>query len=351
MPFPQWAKVSLAAFLGKVAGALFIAVCVLIGFGPDQWAAYVVKGSVFTPVVLRSLLLLLGGIVALVLLAPVFRKILKTPNLRALPISERNLMAYMRSDATVMRLDEAIAHTARLPLDSEGSSAWPVLEEALLFGVSTIGQLHRLLLENEDSVIRMSHYSYPTKSIARGHCLLYLFEVLGAQLGQEKFKEYRNLLQYSGGGTDNQLASFREISLSGHRWWRRKTNVPLTDDFNLIPIEPALSMAFHQTRHSAFAKSLAGKSKRDALIAYFEYLKGKVWLYGSPKGTENRRPMPHMSFIKNPRFENTNLIVDCQVASLDKNLHPISNTSIYERLYVLRPTLLHAIGQLIATKT
>jgi hypothetical protein len=38
------AKAFVAGFLGKLAGALFIAICLALGFGPDRWAKFIVTG-------------------------------------------------------------------------------------------------------------------------------------------------------------------------------------------------------------------------------------------------------------------------------------------------------------------
>jgi hypothetical protein len=70
-----WAKVGIAAFIGKVFASLFIAVCVVIGFGPEKWAAYLVTGTPFTPSNLRAGLLVLASAVALNLVFPFIRKI------------------------------------------------------------------------------------------------------------------------------------------------------------------------------------------------------------------------------------------------------------------------------------
>ena len=70
-----WAKVGIAAFIGKVFASLFIAVCVVIGFGPEKWAAYLVTGTPFTPRNLRAGLLVLASAVALNLVFPFIRKI------------------------------------------------------------------------------------------------------------------------------------------------------------------------------------------------------------------------------------------------------------------------------------
>lgn len=59
----QLIKVGIAAFIGKVLATLFIAICIVIGFGPPEWAAYVLHGSSYvTPEMLRVSLIIVGGI-------------------------------------------------------------------------------------------------------------------------------------------------------------------------------------------------------------------------------------------------------------------------------------------------
>jgi hypothetical protein len=74
MQIPTLAKVGIAAFVGKIAATLFVALCVVIGFGPDKWAMYLVAGTPFTPENLRIGLLVFGALVALNLIVPFFRK-------------------------------------------------------------------------------------------------------------------------------------------------------------------------------------------------------------------------------------------------------------------------------------
>src|ERR1019366_222115 len=42
-------KAMSGAFLGRLAAAGFIAVCIAMGVGPDKWAAFVVSGLPITP--------------------------------------------------------------------------------------------------------------------------------------------------------------------------------------------------------------------------------------------------------------------------------------------------------------
>lgn len=63
------------AFVGKLVAALFIAICAVLGFGPDKWAAWLVNGlgSWATPLVARIALLCLGGIASILLIATIVR--------------------------------------------------------------------------------------------------------------------------------------------------------------------------------------------------------------------------------------------------------------------------------------
>lgn len=74
MELRTWAKVGIAAFIGKLVATLFVAVCVVIGFGPDKLARYLVEGTQFSPQNLRFLLLLFAAVTATILLGPIIRK-------------------------------------------------------------------------------------------------------------------------------------------------------------------------------------------------------------------------------------------------------------------------------------
>lgn len=70
-------KAFFGAFFGKLLASLFIAACVLLGFGPDKWAAFMIQNLPYwiTPAVARSGFLALGLITAVSLW-----KISKTSN-------------------------------------------------------------------------------------------------------------------------------------------------------------------------------------------------------------------------------------------------------------------------------
>jgi hypothetical protein len=63
MQLSAW-RIFFLAFAGKIAGTLFAAICTAIGFGPDQWAEFLISGMPFlvTPGVVRLAFLLLASV-------------------------------------------------------------------------------------------------------------------------------------------------------------------------------------------------------------------------------------------------------------------------------------------------
>jgi len=59
-----FAKAFAGGFIGKLAGALFIAMCLFLGFGPDEWAKFIVTGFPIwvTPVVAQAVFLTLAAL-------------------------------------------------------------------------------------------------------------------------------------------------------------------------------------------------------------------------------------------------------------------------------------------------
>ena len=56
-------KTFIASFVGRLAAALFIAICVFLGFGPKEWAAFVISGWQWvTPAVAQWAFLGLGAL-------------------------------------------------------------------------------------------------------------------------------------------------------------------------------------------------------------------------------------------------------------------------------------------------
>jgi hypothetical protein len=59
-------RVFTLAFLGRVAGSLFVSFCVALGFGPDEWTRYLMSGLpaviVITPGIVRLVFLVLASL-------------------------------------------------------------------------------------------------------------------------------------------------------------------------------------------------------------------------------------------------------------------------------------------------
>ena len=67
----SYIKAGIGALVGKLLAALFIAICAAFGFGPDKWAAFLVKGlpTWITPIKVRIAFLILASLVFYLLLA------------------------------------------------------------------------------------------------------------------------------------------------------------------------------------------------------------------------------------------------------------------------------------------
>jgi hypothetical protein len=72
MAWSTYIKVAAAAFVGKLLVVVFVAVSVLIGFGPDKWASFLLEGfpSWVTPGKLRTAVLILAALVLVQLVWP-----------------------------------------------------------------------------------------------------------------------------------------------------------------------------------------------------------------------------------------------------------------------------------------
>src|SRR5689334_15877756 len=55
----NWVRIFTLAFAGKVAGSIFIAICVFLGFGPDKWVEFIL-GPAIAPWIGRTLLFVLA---------------------------------------------------------------------------------------------------------------------------------------------------------------------------------------------------------------------------------------------------------------------------------------------------
>jgi hypothetical protein len=60
---PAW-RIILFAFVGKILASLFVAVCVVLGFGPTQWAEFLISGMpiFITPGIARLVFLLFASL-------------------------------------------------------------------------------------------------------------------------------------------------------------------------------------------------------------------------------------------------------------------------------------------------
>ena len=59
---PIFWKSFFGSFFGKIAAVVFVAVCIAIGFGPDEWAKFLLTDfpKFFTPRMAQTLFIILG---------------------------------------------------------------------------------------------------------------------------------------------------------------------------------------------------------------------------------------------------------------------------------------------------
>jgi hypothetical protein len=248
----------------------------------------------------------------------------------SVPITESNLSAYMRSSPLVQALDESIAKDAKVPVEAEGSMAFPAAESATLLGISDIAQLDLLLSENREAVVRMSHYSWPTKHVARGECVFYLFDILGAQLGEENFEQFRHLQTLVSGGIRNQIDAYQAITKNNPP---KRIRVPLVKDFNLIDLLTAIRAVRDGISGTAIAATLESPAKTDeGLITIYAsvFERNNVRIYGTKRGTNGPRKALndlYFAILGRLALENGSIILR----------DPRTPNICYENLYALRP--------------
>ena len=129
-------------------------------------------------------------------------------------VTEANLAAYIRTSPLVHKLDDQIAHNARLPIKLE-TLAFPEQENAKFFGTADIAELDSLLDDNQEAVIRMASYSHTEDRILRGEAITSLFHLLGGQLGEKTLSELnwlRRLHTLTSHGIQSHSNAYREIS-------------------------------------------------------------------------------------------------------------------------------------------
>ena len=107
---------------------------------------------------------------------------------RSVSVTQANLAAYIRTSPLVHKLDDQIAHNARLQVNLE-TMAFPEQENAKFFGIADIAELDSLLDDNQGAVIRMAGYSHTEDQILRGESITALFHLVGGQLGEKKLSE------------------------------------------------------------------------------------------------------------------------------------------------------------------
>jgi hypothetical protein len=82
----------------------------------------------------------------------------------------------MRSSQRVRHLDKLLAQSADLKVDDDRLTvAWPMEEQAHLLGISDVKQLDDLLEENEEIIVRLSHYSFIEKTAGSYRRVRHLF--------------------------------------------------------------------------------------------------------------------------------------------------------------------------------
>jgi len=92
-------KAFAGAFLGKIVAALFVAVCVALGFGPDKWAAMMLGAE--PGLLARALFLLLAALTLVTLLLP-YRKSISFSRTVSLRDGAKILYRAMRGTDTGM---------------------------------------------------------------------------------------------------------------------------------------------------------------------------------------------------------------------------------------------------------
>jgi hypothetical protein len=211
------------------------------------------------------------------------------------PINDASLGAYMRSSQRVRHLDKLLAQSADLKVDDDRLTvAWPMEEQAHLLGISDVKQLDDLLEENEEIIVRLSHYSFIEKRpVAIGECVIYLFGFLSAKLGREKYKEFAALCSLMTGSSEGAYIGLEQITA----YPISVRNKPVTDqlfahDFNLLPIADAADILRRELGGTAIGENIRARatSNEDSILAYCSLLaRIKVRSYGRKDGEQFRK--------------------------------------------------------------
>jgi hypothetical protein len=210
-----------------------------------------------------------------------------------IPLNESSLSEYMRRSSLVRRVDQEIAQLLGQSVDYQNTVAFVCEEEANLLGIDNLTYLESLLDENDESVIRLSHHSVPTRVVA-GHCIIYLCQFLASRLGEQSFREYWRLLRTTSGDGMNVFQACEQIAT----YPLTEKPKPLTgafrvDDFNLVPIRQAASLVQESVQSLPLGQrmSLNASSQNDLTISYCHWLQNQrgVRFYGSRVETNSER--------------------------------------------------------------
>lgn len=198
-----------------------------------------------------------------------------------IPINEASLGAYMWSSPLVKRLDRQIAGIAELGIEPEHPMAFPMVEQALLLGVADLAELDHLLDDYQEEVVRLSNYSRPSKVVTKGESVWYLFNFLSAQLGREKYQEFKKLLQHTRGSGSGALTGFEQITKYSPKGLKRVTWWKPAADFNLIPLMKASELAQTELENTPNAERRAQNVPPDDLaLSYCYTFMNKITFYG-----------------------------------------------------------------------
>jgi hypothetical protein len=105
-------------------------------------------------------------------------------------ITELSLGAYIRSSPLIKEVDEAIGHDLGYTLARDSIATYIHEQEARAHGIKTIGELDNLLRQHRRETVLMAHYvPFNGPTMGRGDCLMFLFSVLGAKLGVDRYSE------------------------------------------------------------------------------------------------------------------------------------------------------------------
>jgi hypothetical protein len=136
----------------------------------------------------------------------------------SLPINEPSLSAYIRSSKRLRSLETAIAHDLSQEVQRDPPPTHVYEEEARALGIKTIGELDNLLQKHGSEALRMAHY-FPVSGTKHpsGYGLEYLFMVLGARLGADRFYEVYSKLTWvsmTRGGVERYVEAYDQIKAS-----------------------------------------------------------------------------------------------------------------------------------------